>query len=171
MGNIENNCALCLQYGTLCNSHIISESFYVDLYDPPHKFSVIVADEKTKDNVEQKGLREYILCNDCEQLLGNQYERRGAETFRQIKKAATEDQSLTSFAVDSIDYRSFKLFQLAQLWRMAVAGHRLWHRVALPAQTLERLRVMLLDGSPSTFDRWWNSVSATGNCSHRCLPR
>lgn len=145
----SEKCELCLQTAELRDSHVVSESLYADLYEEPHRFSIIIADREAKDGCEQKGIRERLLCHPCEQLLGNQYESYGAEAFRQLKAAAKSNS--TTFT-HSVDYHRFKLFQLAQLWRMAIAKHPLWQRVILPASMREQLRQMLLNDDPRTFN-------------------
>lgn len=142
-------CALCLQPKNLRNSHVISESLYADLYEDSHTFLVVIAEKDAKDWREQKGIRERLLCDCCEQLLANQYESHGAQDYRQIKAKARC--SKTTFT-HVVDYRRFKLFQLTQLWRMAIATHAIWQRVVLPSSKLEQLRVMLLSGDPKSFD-------------------
>jgi hypothetical protein len=143
-------CALCLQSAELRNSRIISESLYADLYEAsPRRFSIITLDRNVKDTHPQKGIREKLLCHTCEQLLGNNYESYGAETFRQLKTTAVA--SKTSFC-SAVDYQKFKLFQLAQLWRMANSKNPIWQRVRLQSAILEQLRLMLLNGDPKSFD-------------------
>lgn len=150
MDTRSEQCALCLKVSVLRDSHIVSESFYADLYEEPHRFSIVVADRKTKDRYAQKGIREPLLCHNCEQLICNEYETYGALAFRRIKIAAKDQ--LKTFTFESLDYRRFKLFQLSQLWRMALAKHPLWQHVILPEPMLENLRNMLISGDPSTSD-------------------
>jgi len=71
---MENPCALCLQSRPLKRSHIIPEFMYQNVYDSDpkrfHSLTVNIDDEaKSKSKVEQKGIRENLLCADCEVLL------------------------------------------------------------------------------------------------------
>ena len=145
----------------MCHSHIISESFYTDLYEELHRYSIVAIKKDAKDRYEQKGIREHLLCQDCEQLLGNDYEAYGAEAFRNLKSATK--QHVSTFVFDSLDYRQFKLFQLAQLWRIAIAKGPFWQGVVLPKTKLETLRKMLISGNPSTSDFYGVKMEAITN--------
>lgn len=148
MKNLKS-CKLCQTTAELRRSHIISESFYTDLYEDPHRFEVIVTGSNAKINYKQKGIRERLLCPKCEKLLGDKYEHYGAEAFRQLKAAARVNG--TEF-VHSVNYAPFKLFQLAQLWRMAISDDPLWQKVDLPISMENELRHMLLTGDPAKSD-------------------
>jgi hypothetical protein len=47
-----------------------------------------------------------------------------------------------------IDYKSFKLFHLSILWRMAMSKHQAYSDVTIEPVLLETLRLMLLDVNP-----------------------
>ena len=143
-------CALCLQMAKLCNSHVVSESLYADVYEDDHRYTMVSLDKDKKDRCAQKGARERLLCQSCEQLLCNEYEDHGTRMFRKIKAAIQEHE--TSFTVEVQSYRRFKLFQLAQLWRMGIAKGQYSPQVSLPPSMLEDLRMMLLYGDPRPAD-------------------
>src|SRR5436190_2368333 len=68
---LGEQCRLCLQFvPKLRNSHIIPEFFYKLIYDAKHQFNVFSDTDSPPGRLEQKGLREYLLCGDCEQKLG-----------------------------------------------------------------------------------------------------
>lgn len=148
----SSQCALCLKPKTekdLRRSHVVSESLYKDLYEK-HRYSVITLDKDTKARCEQKGIRERLLCAECEQLLGNKYEDYGAREYIKIKSACVRQRGPFAYHVD--DYPRFKMFQIAQIWRMSIAKDPLWQRVVLPQSTQEDLRQMLLHGKPGAPD-------------------
>ena len=67
-------CILCQQEKRLCDSHIIPEFAYADIYDDKHRavtFSPIAPDER---KFEQKGVRDKLLCTDCEGFINDHFE-------------------------------------------------------------------------------------------------
>ena len=78
-------CRLCCQEKELRHSHILPEFMYQNLYDnSPKRFYTLNVDLENSDNskrkIEQKGIREYLLCGDCEVQL-SKYENYAAETI------------------------------------------------------------------------------------------
>jgi hypothetical protein len=118
---------------------------YVDLYDELHRYHVLSTfHERTKPRL-QKGIRERLLCDACEQQLSG-YERyalgimKGGES---VMVATTP----VEIALQGIDYRRFKLFQLSILWRAGIASDSMFSRVKLGHHE-ERLRLFLRDSNP-----------------------
>lgn len=67
-------CRLCEEDKELRNSHILPKFMYQNLYDAkPKRFYTLKVDldnsHKSRKKIEQKGIREYLLCGDCEVLL------------------------------------------------------------------------------------------------------
>ena len=60
-------CALCLGEAPLRNSHVIPEFLYRSLYDEKHRLHQVSADPAQPNIYLQKGLREPLLCELCEQ--------------------------------------------------------------------------------------------------------
>jgi hypothetical protein len=59
-------CALCQQNKQLCDSHIVPEFMYQHMYDANHRFRVLSRNEVDATRFLRKGLREELLCRDCE---------------------------------------------------------------------------------------------------------
>lgn len=115
------------------------------MYDDRHRFHVISVLPDRNDSLEQKGLRQLLLCGDCETKVSRfeDYARRvligGTELeFRREGKVVT---------VDGVDYMQFKLFQLSILWRAGVSTLQMFERVTL-GRFEEELRRMLLEEDP-----------------------
>lgn len=116
-------------------------------------------EEGTRSQLLQKGLREPLLCSDCEHLINHDYEQPSVELWRRL--AAHEDgidSNWTHFTtpaghacvlVEKVDYASFKLFLLSILWRASVSSRPEFHDVQLGPDE-ERVRRMLLERSPGT---------------------
>jgi len=78
-------CKLCLHEKELRHSHILPEFMYQNLYDQaPKRFYTLTVNldkaEESKKKIEQKGIREYLLCGDCEVQL-SKFENYAAETI------------------------------------------------------------------------------------------
>jgi hypothetical protein len=110
-------CKLCLCEKELRHSHILPEFMYQNLYDhAPKRFYTLNVDldnsGKSKKRIEQKGLREYLLCGDCEVQL-SKCENYAAETIyaknlsnkATIKKAnETPDQQYFTYEYEGFSY-------------------------------------------------------------------
>lgn len=139
-------CRLCLQEKKLQNSHIIPEFFYKPLYDGLHRINVLSTSPEEKTKYIQKGIREKLLCYDCEQGLSplEDYGRRilyGPDVF------PTEEQAHLMIIRD-IDYARFKLFQLSLLWRASIAKNQAFSAVNIGPNHEDRLRQMLYAKNP-----------------------
>ena len=66
-------CALCNEDKKLSNSHIIPEFIYAHsgIYDDKHRYNVLSSDAEQSNKFEQKGVREKLLCKDCEAKLSD----------------------------------------------------------------------------------------------------
>ena len=141
-------CKLCLMETKLNNSHIIPEYFYKPMYDSKHRFFKLSRELNIKNEFVQKGLREYLLCNSCEQQI-NEYEKYANRVmFYEPPKNISQNSKIV--IVEGIDYKLMKLFQLSILWRSAVSTLPTFQEVKLgPHQ--ERLRKMILNNYPGKY--------------------
>lgn len=110
-------CKLCQKEKELKKSHILSEFYYEKLYDPSKKRLHLTNYEKGKFDFHQKGLREYLLCDDCEGILSR------SETYvaNLLKNSCPsfEIQDLTE--IKPVDSKLIYHHQLSLLWRMSVS--------------------------------------------------
>lgn len=138
-----NYCKLCKKEEKLCNSHILPEFFYLDLYEE-HKHKII---QITKENEKflQKGIREYLLCQQCETKL-SKYEKYAKELIVEIPNFS-RDNDLGILYSDNVDYHKFKLFQLSLLWRSGISTHKAFAQVNLGPHE-EKIRLMLYTENP-----------------------
>jgi hypothetical protein len=113
-------CRLCKQPKPLKKSHVISEFLYKDMYDEKHRFFGLSSNVETKDQLAQKGLREPLLCEDCEQQIGR-YERYASGVFHGgASHGRRREQNLVHLS--ELEYRPLKLFLLSLLWRMGITS-------------------------------------------------
>lgn len=128
------------------------EFLYEPMYDDePHRFMALGLTTVSQWWV-QKGIRERLLCGDCEHLLNERYEKAFAKFYREELLTLRAD-SPARLTV-TVDYRLVRMLLLSILWRAHVAEGPIWHQVKLPAKHAERIRLMLLDddvGDPSQY--------------------
>lgn len=139
------HCKLCRENKTLMNSHIIPEFIYKPLYDDNHRFHVLSTYQKKGRTIEQKGIREKLLCGDCEQHL-SRYENYARRVLFGGVEIVVQNEN-RGISVSEIDYKCFKLFQLSILWRASVSNHQMFKNVRLGKHE-SIIRKMILSDIP-----------------------
>lgn len=135
-------CKLCKKEGKVRNSHIIPEFLYKTLYDESHRFFLMSTEEGIKTKYLQKGIREKLLCENCEGLF-SKYERyaslvlNGAFELKAILEPPVVHYS-------GFKYSEFKYFALSILWRAGVSSNSDFERVRLGRHE-DILRYILLN--------------------------
>jgi hypothetical protein len=138
-------CKLCLKEKELCASHIIPEFFYKLLYDDNRHLFVRLSDDPEFYRHYKKGLRERLLCEECERKL-NQWETHASRVlFGQIRLQVRDYQDAIVFG--GADYNHFKLFQLSLLWRTGISQREEFATISLGTHE-ETLRKMIYDEAP-----------------------
>ncbi len=141
-------CELCMNEKELVNSHIIPELFYKPLYDNIHRFFCLSTRYDDKNLIMQKGLREKLLCNDCEQFF-SKYENYCKQVFFG-GEGLTFQKEGKHFLIRGINYNKLKLFQLSLLWRSGVSKLEFFKDVKLGFHA-ENIRRLLLNSNPGKF--------------------
>jgi hypothetical protein len=156
-------CKLCQLEKQLRRSHILPEFMYQNLYDEnPRRFHSLNVDlddiSKSSNKIEQKGIREFLLCDQCEGLI-SKHEKYAAETIYAkndgnkayiINASKTDDGQYTLYDYAGFSYKQFKLFLLSILWRMLISEK--FTEIKGEEEILERLRVAILTEDPLQFD-------------------
>ncbi len=142
----EARCRLCLQTAVLCDSHIVPEFFFDNLYDKKHRYYALSSIRGKPIQLLQKGLREELLCKSCEIQL-SRYEHHARSVLYGGKEIGCEDLG-NAIRVVGIDYRKFKLFQVSLLWRLSLTKLEHFRGVSLGQYHQERLRQMLVAENP-----------------------
>ncbi len=140
-------CKLCHKESKLVNSHILPEFVFKPLYDEKHRFHKITDDDLTKNSYLQKGIREKLLCLECEGLISKN-EKYVSEVFGGIKEVNLENEG-GLIKVEGLDYNKFKLFALSVLWRAGVSEVQSFSQVRLGKHE-ETLRQMVLKNNPGS---------------------
>lgn len=144
-------CALCLRPKELRKSHIIPEFLYESLYDDKHRLHVLSVIPEQGNSLEQKGLREKLLCDDCEQKLSS-WERYASLALKGGTELTYRREGNIVF-VGGLDYQKFRLFQLSILWRAGVSNLQFFERVQLGPHS-EILRKLILSSDPGSPNRY-----------------
>ena len=144
-------CALCLQEAELRRSHIIPEFLYETLYDDKRRLHMLSIIPEQSNWLEQKGLRERLLCTTCEQRL-SVWERYASLVLKGGLPLTYRRKGNVVF-ISGLDYAQFKLFQLSILWRTGVSSLQFFEKVQL-GKHAELLRRQLLVGDPGSPERY-----------------
>jgi len=143
------NCRLCHNEKELCFSHIIPEFLYLPTYDENHRALMI---PKGKERYEQKGIREYLLCGDCDGTIIGKWETYASPIIKSI-----QDLNITQlgdqYIIRDIQYADFKLFQLSLLWRASVASVKMFENIDIGNHE-DFVRKMLLSKEPGLPDQY-----------------
>jgi hypothetical protein len=122
---------------------VVPEFLYSELYDAKGRAIGIHGQGHLRRKFIQKGLREKLLCDDCEQFLNERYEKKFKEYWFD-KNPLPEVIPADGILLRNIDYNSFKLFHLSILFRCGVARHPTYSDVNLGRHE-DILRKMICD--------------------------
>jgi len=136
---------------------------YQNLYDEnPRRFHSLNVDlddiSKSSKKIEQKGIREFLLCDTCEGLI-SKYENYAAETIYAknngnkaniVNASKTDDGQYTLYDYEGFSYKEFKIFLLSILWRMLVSEK--FTEIKGEEDILEQLRNAILTEDPLEYD-------------------
>ena len=140
-------CRLCLKNAELRNSHVIPEFLYKPLYDSKHRAMGVHGQGHWKWQYLQKGLREKLLCHDCEKLLNDYYEKYFHNLWFLNCPIPSICETDKIYEIPGIDYAKFMLFHLSILFRASISSLPTFAQVALGPHE-EKIRRMLIDHDP-----------------------
>lgn len=142
-------CELCHNDRELRNSHIVPELLYSNLYNEKNHLMAINGRGRKGWKPLQKGLREYLFCETCEQHFNKYYEKPFQDQWVNASLLPNPWETTEPYWVQ-VEYSSFKLFHLSVLFRAGVSSLPTYTEVSLgPHQ--ERLRQMLLNRDPGEY--------------------
>ncbi len=128
------------------NSHIVPEFLHLPLYDEKHR-TMFFGNGDTGYRLLQNGLRERLLCFECEQRI-QKFEVYFARYWYRSNPIPEKVEGVELF-LKNIDYSRFKLLLLSIVWRASVSGLPEFAANKLgPHEDL--IRRMILEGDPST---------------------
>jgi len=115
------------------------------MYDEKHRFHMLSNNREQSNRLLQKGVREKLLCEDCEQKLSI-WERYASQLLSGgAAIVATRDKNL--WHLSGVDYIPFRLFQLSILWRASISTLDFFANVSL-GEHEEKIRRLLVSGDP-----------------------
>ncbi|MDY6990181.1 MAG: hypothetical protein SWQ30_19235 [Thermodesulfobacteriota bacterium] len=142
-------CKLCGNDRELRNSHIVPEFLYSKLYNSKNQLLGIHGRGRHGSQFLQKGIREHLFCESCEQHFNEYCEK-------PFKKQWVDALPLPDPWVSTgihwikVDYSSFKLFHLSVLFRAGVSSLPTFQVVSLGPHE-ERLRKLIATGNPGEY--------------------
>ncbi|MYD94245.1 MAG: hypothetical protein F4Y02_11275 [Chloroflexi bacterium] len=143
---MQTVCKLCVKEENTLLSHIIPEWGYAGAYDNKHRFVPYDALNEKEGRIEQKGIRERMLCGKCETVF-SKWEQYGKSVW-ELKTGQWKTLSNGSLVGLNLEYKKLRLFLLSILWRAHVAEGCFAENVALGPHG-ERIRLMLLNNDPN----------------------
>lgn len=145
-------CALCRRDRVLRNSHIYPEWIYKPLYDQKRRLEILSIVPDGRNELKQKGMRQPLLCDECEQKLSI-WEGYARSIFVAPDKPLEYSREGSMVLVRGLDYERMKLFELSILWRAGVSTLPFFNKVQLGLHE-EVLRQQLLNSDPGHPDRY-----------------
>ncbi len=122
------------------------EFLYVPMYDEKHRLWLMSTNKGQRSKQVQKGSREKLLCDDCEQKFSRSERYANHVWFR--KAPPNVEQFSLGLRAPNIDYKKFKLFQMSLLWRTSISSLEPFKNVVIPSHEKNRLREMLYNEDP-----------------------
>lgn len=155
---MTGTCKLCKNEKELQRSHILPEF----MYQNPKRFYTLHVNlddlAKSSKKIEQKGIREFLLCKECEVLI-SKYENYAAETIYAKNKSnkadildasKTDDGRYTLYNYAGFSYKEFKLFLMSIFWRMLISER--FTEIQGEEVILEKLRDAVYSEDPLEYD-------------------
>jgi hypothetical protein len=120
---------------------------YKPIYDEKHRIHAMSTDPNLPNRHDrQKGIRERLLCQDCETIL-SVYEGYASKLWYGGADVHFEKRNWGTY-MSHIEYSKFKLFQRSILWRAAVSLLEYFKEIQIGAKHEQRLREMIRANDP-----------------------
>jgi hypothetical protein len=153
-------CRLCNRDSKVVASHIVPEFLYKALYDEKHRFIELSLKQGERDRLKQKGLREPLLCEQCEQKLSVHEDYMSKLMHGGVPVSIDPDGE--HLRLSGLDYQKLKLFQLSILWRASVSNLKPFAEVDLGPHEA-KIQEMLLCDEPGSAASYGCVMSALMN--------
>lgn len=149
----RGQCRLCLNERELCNSHIIPEFGYKNVYVQDlkgNRLQKLSVEPFAKPELthHKKGFREFLLCEDCENKFSVW------ETYvANLLNRNIPDQTSGTLILE-VEYVKLRMFLLSILWRSSISTLELFQPINLEHSDNELLRRMLWEENPGDFHHY-----------------
>lgn len=135
-----SKCKLCLQEGSLQESHILPNSIAKRIKNNGQTI-LITQDKLPKAENSNFNYVETMFCWDCEQVLCG-YENYGTNVTRNKKLVKKKGDDLVVF---SVDFKRYYLYLISILWRASITSHSEFATVQLGPSFVELMRNCILN--------------------------
>ncbi len=137
----KGTCALCLKVAHLQSSHIIPRSFFKRLKRDENQLIYIEPDNFAGKKVNAD-IKTYLLCNECEQFLSTNYEKKSITLLTQKSNIAKGKKNIYIY---NYNHDDFYLFCISIFWRMYASNLPDFEQIkALPLKIVNLLRKTIL---------------------------
>lgn len=144
-------CRLCGTEGMLQESHVIPKAFFRQikrngpaLQSNDHPF---IRNRPTQDSWSQ-----HLLCVMCEQKL-SKWEGYAIDVLRfPVRRKVLIRKEPRQWEFFNVDYKAFRLFQIAVLFRSAISAHEAFEHVNFSEADLDKMRYYLNSGEAPEVD-------------------
>lgn len=143
---VTEACRLCLEAKPLLNSHVLPELLYRLTYARAGG-ALSFHEDIEHVRILRKGVRERLLCQDCEGVLKEHEDYFAAEWIQKARLPGNLPEVGSQVQIVGLDYRRFKLFHLSIAWRTGIATGTDYRPIDI-GEHQEPLRLMLLRGDP-----------------------
>lgn len=157
-------CQLCHRDRELRNSHIVPEFLYAELYNDKNHLMGINGQGNRGWRALQKGVREPLFCESCEQHFNEYFEKPFREQWVIAQPLPNPWTDPDEVHWIDVNYSSFKLFHLSVLFRAGVSTLPTYGEVSL-GRHQEALRQLLLKRNPGEF--WQYPIFAHAVVHHK----
>jgi hypothetical protein len=156
-------CRLCHLDRDLRNSHIVPEFLYDDLYNANGHLMAINGLGSRGWKTLQEGVREYLLCEVCEQHF-NEYCEKPFRTQWVEAAPLPNPWNVEGIHWACFDYASFKLFHLSVLFRASVSSLPTFAAVSLGPHVFSLMVECQSMPYPGTRSRSYRQQLGTSPC-------
>ena len=150
------NCKLCGESRDLVKSHILPRFFYQPMERDdgrPFRYKIISIEPDDKILKGQGGIKEPLLCFDCDNYLSN-YENYASKILSGDIQLTYSQVTPKTRKISGIDYNKFKLFQLSLLWRSSVSSQDFFNQVRLGPIHENQIRNLILNRNPGPAEKY-----------------
>ena len=130
----------------LVRSHILPEFLYKPIYDPDHRFGVVSSDVGLATYRIRKGVREYLLCEECERLL-SKHETVVANEIRCIMDTICQNPGIERYDA-KVSYLDWRLCILSIMLRVSLSRRDRFVGIEMGLEHETNLKNMLIEGNP-----------------------
>ena len=136
-------CVLCKRDADLKESHILSKFIYKPFKRVNGKMYVLVDDPSREIRQIQDGIKQYLLCGDCE-ARRSKWETYFSNKWHRGELFGQSD----PYTINGLNYPNFKLFLMSLLFMASVSDDPLFEDIRLIPSSFEKLRHMVNAGDP-----------------------